>query len=106
MIRTVPSSAPRDPNLYYGAPCIPTVKGVMHECSSKEEYLANREAYEASEGNCNTCVHLIRPPRGTPPLSHGHLEGFCAKLYKHLNFHPEDPLQLPCHEQRPKLKKP
>ena len=114
MITVVPSTSPKSPARFYGAPCLPTVKGLLLECDSKDEYLVAREAYEASEGNCNTCVHLVRPPRGhqqldLAPLDKDHplgfMGGFCGKLYKHVIFHPEDPSQLECHEQRAKVKK-
>ena len=68
MITVVPSTSPKSPARFYGAPCLPTVKGLLLECDSKDEYLVAREAYEASEGNCNTCVHLVRPPRGHQQL--------------------------------------
>src|ERR1700677_2598179 len=113
-ISVVPANTPRVQGRFYGAPCLPTVKGLLLECDTKDEYLAAREAYEAAEGNCNTCIHLIRPPRGyialeLMPLDKDHplgfMGGFCAKLYKHVIFHPEDPDKLECHEQRAKVKK-
>ena len=92
----------RDPTKYYGAPCQPNVKGKLWECADRAEYNALREAYEALEGNCNTCVHLQRVKAPKDP--HGFLTGTCAACSRlpAFRFHPEDPSQLSCHVQRPR----
>ncbi len=102
VVRHVPATVKRDPALYYGAPCTPTVKGVLIECASRTEYDALRDAYEVTEGNCNTCIHLRRPTTKQPKHPDGWLTGTCARTFgmAKLTFHPEDPLQLPCHAQR------
>lgn len=97
-MKLVAADAPRDPALFYGAACLPTVRGMIWECASRAEYNALRDAYEAEEGNCNTCVHLQRVKHERDPL--GFLQGTCARDGLPLLFHPEDPLQVPCHEQR------
>lgn len=89
---------------FIGAPFLPTVK-TQREYASKDEYLAAREVYEASEGNCNTCVHLIRVPGPKDP--NGFMVAKCGRCLcpgTTIKFHPEDPLQLACHEQRSKRK--
>lgn len=95
--------AHRDQTKYYGAPCMPTVKGKLWECADRNEYNAMREAYEALEGNCNTCVHLQRIQ--TPKDPNGLLTGTCAARKRSpealpFRFHPEDPDHLSCHVQR------
>lgn len=94
----VPSTNTRNADCYYGAACLPTVRGILWECSSKEDYIAMRSAYEEREGNCNTCRHLIRTQHAK--CLHGYLQGTCNKSNTSLRFHPEQPDQMPCWESR------
>lgn len=68
-------------------------------------------AFHESEANCNTCVHLERVPHKKDKF--GFLVGKCASpdgkpqanpYYKSgeetMNFHPDDPMHMPCHVQR------
>lgn len=83
-----------DDGSYYGAPCLPTVRGKLWKCASREEYLGTLTAYEAAEASCNTCKHLIRTPG--PKCPQGFLNGTCAVTKTVLRFHPEDPGHKPC----------
>lgn len=97
-MKPIPAAdSPRDPDKYYGPPCIPGVIGHVWECDSKEEYTELRAAYEDSEANCNTCRHLKRTPH---PKQSGWLEGICLLDGHKLRFHADDPLNLPCYESR------
>jgi hypothetical protein len=94
----VPSTNIRIKGLYYGAACLPTVRGVLWECPSRDAYIDMRSAYEACERNCNTCRHLTRIPHDK--CQHGFLQGTCNKHSKPLRFHPEQPDQMSCWESR------
>lgn len=97
-MQQVRSTCTRDPTLFYGASCMPTVKGLMWECASKEEYLALREAYESCEQSCNMCKHLQRTKH--EKCVFGYLQGICGKTGDSIRFHPEDPQDHPCWESR------
>jgi hypothetical protein len=93
----VDAKAPKDPEKYYGAPMLPTVRGRLVECDTREEHLAGRDAYEEAEANCNTCLHLKRIPQQKDPM--GFLFAKCmldGGEGRVLRFHPEDPMHKTC----------
>ena len=98
MMKHVSVDSPRDPDKYYGPPCIPGVRNVMWECDTKEEYVQMRIAFEEAEANCNTCKHLVRQV-GFKPES-GWLEATCGLDGHAVRFHPNDPMHMPCHVNR------
>jgi len=97
-MRCVPASTVRDPTRYYGAPCLPTVSGLLWECASRDEYLEMRAGYEACESSCNTCKHLERVPQ--PKDASGFMIARCARFQRALRFHPSDPAHMECWESR------
>lgn len=115
-MKYVLASDPRNPDLYYGAPTMPTVKGMLIECRDRAEYIEHVESYEAAEQNCNTCAHLIRIKHA--PQTDGMLYGRCGvgsldlstALHTRsddgvMKFHPEDPMHMKCWESRRESRK-
>lgn len=105
MYSLVPAEAPRDPNLLYFATMIPHLYRWNAERTEKtrligvwvdrDSHVRSLRAYEESEANCNTCVHLVRKPHD-PKKNAGFLVGECQVTKDPLRFHPEDPLHKPC----------
>lgn len=76
-----------------------------------ETHKQNRKAFDHSERNCNTCIHLQRIKHEKSP--YGFLQGKCSSTpinhpYEswfsnydgNLVFHPNDPLHLECYVPR------
>lgn len=98
MPELVPASEKKQKDLFYGAQCLPTVKGALWKCKDKAEYIAFRASYEECEANCNTCASLTRFPQKKCPS--GYMDGHCNTINSNVRFHPEDPQGCKCWKSR------
>lgn len=69
-----------------------------NQSTEKEAKKEIRRAFEACEGNCNTCKFLERFP--FPKHPRGFMTAFCTKKQTDVQFHPEDPMLMECYEGR------
>jgi hypothetical protein len=75
-----------------------------------EEHKESRRAFDRSERNCNTCIHLQRIKHEkclsgflqgkclSTPINHPYVDRFVS--YGNIVFHPNDPMHMECYEPR------
>jgi hypothetical protein len=98
MPESVQATDKKQKDLFYGAPCLPTVKGILWKCRDRPEYIEHRSAFEELEANCNTCANLVRFKQKKCPS--GFMEGRCQLINTNVRFHPEDPQGCKCWQSR------